>query len=104
MAILPKAPKTDSTVLRAQLDRTKSYEDFSAEVRAQAIQMVHNERPAGRGGLHKVENVADAPTSVENMTVIDLLASISPTRPTQEEDPRAGSITAAEQPTTIPTP
>ena len=46
MATLPKQLMTDTTVLKAQLDRGKPYGDFSAEVRAQSIQMVHNNRPA----------------------------------------------------------
>ncbi len=48
-AFLPKPLNTDPTVLQAQLDRARTYEEFSAKVRGQAIQMVHNERPVGRG-------------------------------------------------------
>ena len=58
MAILPNALKTDPIVLQAQLDRTTSYEDFGAMVRAQSTQMVHNERPAGRGGFHQVNGAS----------------------------------------------
>ena len=88
MAILPKELKTDSTVLRAQLDRNKSYDDFSAEVRAQSIQMVHNSRPAGRGGLHQVDDGAPpAPRPLEEMTVSDLLAAISKARASEDEEP-----------------
>ena len=48
MAILPKALKTDTIVLQARLGRTKPYEDFSATVLAQSVQMVHNERRRAR--------------------------------------------------------
>ena len=85
MAILPRALKTDPIVLKAQLDRTKSYEEFSDEVRRQSIQMVHNERPAGRGGLHQIGDEANTPKSVEDMTVSDLLAAISQSRAPAEE-------------------
>jgi hypothetical protein len=87
MAILPKALKTDTTVLKAQVDRGKTYEGFSAEVRAQAIHMVHDERPVGRGGLHQVGDEADTTKSTENMTVSDLLAAISQSRAPMEEEP-----------------
>ena len=82
MAILPKALKTDTIVLQAQLDRNKSYEDFSASVRAQSIQMVHNERPAGRGGLHQVDE--NMPKTLEGMTVSDLVAAINQQRAEEE--------------------
>ncbi len=93
MAILPKALKTDTTVLKAQLDRTKSYDDSSAVVRAQAVHLVHNERPAGRGGLHQIGGEATAPKSVETMTVSDLLAATSQSRTPEEEEPEEDTNT-----------
>ena len=85
MAIMPKALKTDPIVLQAQLDRNTSYDDFSAMVRAQSIQMVHTERPAGRGGLHQLEDGATKRPGA--MSVSDLLAAITHMRATEAEGP-----------------